>query len=236
MRDWARRVAKAAAMRVGLDIRRAIPVHLGVDPYRDAKLRADPKPVLFDVGANVGQTVARLRKEFPAGEIHSFEPNPLAFDELRAATAGMARVQAWNVALGDAEGTLPFIVRQPSDLSSFLEAGAGCGKEERRIPVPVRTLDSYCEERGVRSIDLLKLDTQGYDLAVLAGSRRLLAERRVRQVLIEVTYCELYRGMPAPDAVHATLRGHGLRLVSFYTMQYRDGFAGWNDALYALQE
>jgi Methyltransferase FkbM domain len=43
------------------------------------------------------------------------------------------------------------------------------------IEVNCRSIDSFCEEHGITSIDLLKVDTEGHDMAVLRGSSRMLA-------------------------------------------------------------
>jgi FkbM family methyltransferase len=53
------------------------------------------------------------------------------------------------------------------------------------MPVSVRTIDDFCAEQAIAEIDLLKIDTEGYDLQVLEGARSLLTRGRVRFVYSE---------------------------------------------------
>ena len=39
------------------------------------KIKINKNPIIFDVGANKGQSIERFKKIFPNAEIHSFEPN-----------------------------------------------------------------------------------------------------------------------------------------------------------------
>jgi len=42
----------------------------------------EPSPVIFDAGANIGQSIELFRKNIPNCLIHSFQPNPEAFTAL----------------------------------------------------------------------------------------------------------------------------------------------------------
>jgi hypothetical protein len=49
----------------------------------------------------------------------------------------------------------------------------------------VDTLDAYCLRNGVERIDLLKVDVEGHELAVLRGARRLFERGAIHRVLFE---------------------------------------------------
>ena len=51
--------------------------------------------------------------------------------------------------------------------------------------IDCETLDGFCQARGVAQIDVLKVDAEGHDLAVLQGAERLLAGGHVKFVFIE---------------------------------------------------
>src|SRR5512145_1663757 len=86
---------KRAAQKVGL-VR---------DPFAVMRrLVTEQRPVIFDVGAHVGQTALRFRSLFPDAIIHCFEPYPASFDLLSASLAGDARVRRYSVALADSAG------------------------------------------------------------------------------------------------------------------------------------
>jgi hypothetical protein len=65
------------------------------------------------------------------------------------------------------------------DLSNFSLSAESLGV------VPVRTIDEFCEERAITQIDLLKLDTEGHELSVLAGASRLLETHGITALQFE---------------------------------------------------
>ena len=46
-------------------------------------LRREKQPIIFDVGANTGQSIDRFRSLFPESKIYSFEPDKVSFKLLR---------------------------------------------------------------------------------------------------------------------------------------------------------
>jgi hypothetical protein len=68
--------------RMGYDIHQLNTV--GQDAYFDIKRFIAPNSslVIFDVGANVGQTMDVCRQTFPQATIRAFEPGKAAFDSL----------------------------------------------------------------------------------------------------------------------------------------------------------
>ncbi len=122
-------------------------------------------------------------------------------------------------------------------MSSFLEPGPEYwGEVKRRVTVPVTTLDNYCAELSIERLDILKTDTQGYDLEVLRGSADLLGRHRVRLIYLEISYADVYESGPGLDEVYAFLRGRGFFLVSFYNFAFKNGRADWSDALFVDPE
>lgn len=208
---------------------------LGLDAFRDMRRLSarDRRPVVFDVGANVGQSVDCFRESLGNPIIHSFEPDPESFSELRRRNAAAPDVHLNNFALGSERGTAELFQNTCSDMSSLLEGGTeSWGTIKGKTRVDIRTLDDYCSERGVTQIDILKSDTQGYDLEVLKGAEQLLARRRVRLVYIEIIFSRMYERLPRADEVYGFLADHGFSLVSFYTFHYQQERAGWTDALF----
>src|SRR5437867_13004736 len=139
------------------------------------KLAATPAPLIFDVGANRGQTIEQFRRYFERPLIHAFEPGRSAFAELQRRSAGISDLVLNNTALGARAESRSFLDNDHDDMSSFLEPSVTAwGEIKSRYPVDVITLDDYCEARGIGRIDILKIDTQGFDLQVLAGAQRLM--------------------------------------------------------------
>jgi hypothetical protein len=67
----------------------------------------------------------------------------------------------------------------------------GC-TEPKKVPITVTTLDSFCEEHAIPRIDLLKIDTEGYELDVLKGARKMLERNHIGLIQFEFGECDLY--------------------------------------------
>ena len=141
--------------------------------------------VIFDVGANVGQSVGRFRQWFPAAQIISFEPVATTYKILYANCGEMINVDIHCLALGSEVGE-QWIYANADPLSSthsFVHESDVGAKEK----VSQTTLDRFCEDRQVDFIDVLKIDVEGYERSVLHGAERMLSEGRVKFLFIETT-------------------------------------------------
>ncbi len=234
-----RRMAKRMVHRLGYDVTRYCPPRLGVDAFSDIRRLLDGTscPVIFDIGANIGQTTSRFKERIPDSVIHAFEPNKSAYEELADNTKKMRGVHLNNLAVGARAGKRLLIENTCSEMSSFLEPGECCwGEIAGRRMVDIVTVDDYCRGRDIEHIDVLKTDTQGYDLEVLRGARSLLDRDSVRLVYMEVTFSDMYRGLPSFDEIFRLLTDHRFRLVSFYEFFYQDNAASWSDALFVNRQ
>jgi FkbM family methyltransferase len=207
---------------------------VGVDAFRDMRyLSAVPDPVIFDVGANIGQSVERFRKYFPRPVIHSFEPGGAAFEELTRATAGVPDMRLNNFGLASQAGSQTFIENDRTDMSSLLEPGSDCwGEITRTYSVDVSTVDEYCAKTGIERIDILKIDTQGSELDVIKGAQAMMRKGAIHLIYLEIIFSEMYKGLPRLDEVYGFLADRGYTLVAFYDFWYQRERAAWTDALF----
>ena len=229
----ARRAVRKVLAQLGYSIHRA-QSGIGGDAFADIHTLINrDRPLIFDVGANVGQSIDAFRSWFPDGYIHSFEPSPTIFKPLKAKVERLPNVACWNMALGSepADGLLN--ENSMSEWSSLLPLDSGWGSVVRQTSVPVRTVDSFSEEHRIAEIDLLKSDTQGFELEVLRGARKMLQEARVGLIYCEIIFTQLYKGVPPFTAICNFLLEHGFSLVSFYNFSYTEALtADWADALF----
>jgi len=206
------------------------------DPFKNMKtyIPADERAVIFDVGANTGQSIQSFRGAFPLATIHSFEPSPEVFARALLPRYGKRPgVHLWNMAVGSAEGTMTLRENSSSGMTSFLAPGEACwGSVTRTTSVPVTTLDAFAARNDVGFIHILKSDTQGFDLEVLKGAERLFSEGRVGMIHVEITLAKLYEGLPSLDVMYRHLADRGFSPAGFYKMHVRDGLLGWMDALF----
>ena len=149
---------------------------------------------VFDVGANVGETVARYREANPDARIWAFEPVRASYQVLFAATSRLHGVHAFNVALGGTNRTGLISARGTSDQNTLVTEAY----EGEAQPVDIITGDAFCKTHGIEHISLLKIDTEGGDLDVLRGFHGMLGDARIDLILVEA-------GMHAKNLQHVPL-------------------------------
>lgn len=195
--------------------------HLGYDLKRLLSSR-NPAPIFFDVGANVGQTTRTLRRWFPQSTVHAFEPFSGPFSALTAATAHDPKVICQCFALGAAPAELDVAVRTSSELNTLVSQRRPWLSEAGTERIRVTTIDQYLERQRIDRIDLLKIDVQGYELAVLDGARAAFASARIDCVVIELGFNPDGVEQGPLSAIHDRLLELDLRLVSI-TQVHRYG-------------
>jgi FkbM family methyltransferase len=175
-----------------------------------------PVGTVFDVGANIGSTVADYRRWFPSARIHAFEPLEDCFAILTARFDTDRGVSAHRLALSDQVGETTFHSHEWRTFSSMYAPAPEMQTLHPHVPsasvsitVPTTTADAFCREHEIDEIDLLKLDVQGGELSALQGAARMLDERRIRLVVAEVSFIRLYDDQPLIEDVFAYAREHG---------------------------
>lgn len=143
--------------------------------------------VVVDVGANLGRWSVQARGVWPSTDIHAFEPATAMYEQLVGATPAHG-ARCVHAACGAASGTATlYSVPGLPGLSSLHERDLTT-HALRMTPaevVAVTTLDEYCEEQGIDRIDYLKIDTEGHELAVLQGARRMIENRGIAFIQFE---------------------------------------------------
>jgi FkbM family methyltransferase len=170
---------------------------------------------VFDVGANVGQSAAEYARVFPAASIYSFEPVAATYRELEAAVAPLGRVKPFRLAFGATPGEATIQVPPDSRTSSIGRAVAGGVPEV----VPVRRVDDFLGEQGLRAVDFMKIDTEGFEIEVLRGAERALREHRVGMLYIEAGPYRTEAHFTPLAELTEHLRGHGYELFGVYEQQ-----------------
>jgi FkbM family methyltransferase len=155
----------------------------GVDCFADLEkwFGREEIKIVFDVGANVGQSAIAYLEEFPLAEIYSFEPVAATYRELATATGHFPRVLAYNLGMGAKAGESCIYVNPESTLSSIKDSRPGDHPEVIRL----QTVAEFAKNHGLKTIDFLKIDTEGYDLEVLSGAQPLLEQQNIHFIMVE---------------------------------------------------
>jgi len=133
--------------------------------------------VFYDVGANIGYfTLVAAAALAHHGQIVAFEPGRNAYQRLteNVALNPYRNIRTFPVAVSDREGEAALqVAGDIADSSASLyPAGRSRGHPEVCRTV---TLDRFIRAEGLRPPQLIKLDVEGAELAVLQGARDLLA-------------------------------------------------------------
>lgn len=153
---------------------------------------------VIDVGANVGTwSASMLAAAGRAGrladlDLHAFEPASDTFARLSRALAGAA-VTAHRAALSDRCGSAALHVTAPGAGTNSLHAppaaaGGAAGQAAVTEVVATITLDAYAERAWLPELALVKIDTEGHEMAVLHGASTLLRQQRIRIVQFEYNH------------------------------------------------
>ena len=129
----------------------------------------------LDVGANLGYyTALAARAVGPNGRVLAVEPDPDSFGYLEQTIAANAvgNVEAFPVAASDAPATLPLYISTDNRGDNRLYAS---GEDRPQVEVTARPLDALLRENKIDTVDLIKIDVQGYEPKVIAGLRETIA-------------------------------------------------------------
>lgn len=152
------------------------------------------KPLLFDVGANIGEYTEEFLLRFPEGQSFAFEPSSAHLTILRRRMSGSRRVKIFPIGLGvEASIRTLYKDKDVSGLASLTRRRLDHMKIEMNYVenVSIRTLDDIVIEAGVTCIDLLKIDVEGHDLDVLRGGTNAMERGLVKLVQFEFGGCNL---------------------------------------------
>jgi len=186
------------------------------------------KAVVFDVGAHSGNFAETVLAYRPHAHLYAFEPIPDVYATLSARMNRYRNVVVENVALGREAGSAELKVRGFGEASSFLDNGEVLDQGVygldfstiSTISVPIVSVDAYTIARGLKKIDLLKLDVQGFELEVLGGAERML--QAIDWIYTEAQFQELYRGGPRYDEVFEYLQRRGFKLLQMTAFRADD--------------
>jgi FkbM family methyltransferase len=201
-------------------------------------------PVIFDVGAHVGETATRYRELFPRALIHSFEPFSASYESLKSQFRADPRVVPHNVAVAESTGMGKLHVNKASVTNSLLESdrrgddywGKNLLDTESELAVETLALDDFCRAERIEHVDVLKIDVQGAEYAVLAGARGLLERHAVDLIYLEMIMAPSYVGQRKYHYYLKLLDELGYELFDLFNLGRRDGRLIQSDGIFVESE
>ena len=147
--------------------------------------------LILDVGACFGDWAFEAVRRTPSAEVHCFEIASPTRRSLEARARDEPRMHVVPAGLAESEGRMrvKYYETKPgwSSVYDYPHNAPSTWLDET-----VTTGDSYLDEIGNPSVDLVKLDTEGAELAILTGFRKALAAGTVRVIQFEYGYAAVF--------------------------------------------
>ena len=155
---------------------------------------------MVDVGGHRGETLAAIVKNVQQFSYQAFEPNPVSFQALSeyadSVRTEQRKITIHNAAVGSEIGTVEFHITQATAVAGVLKPVEGLSERvpsgdheiAQSIQCNLMTIDSLSEIDSDQSIDLLKIDTEGFDLEVMKGAEKSLRNGQFKAVLSEAFF------------------------------------------------
>lgn len=164
--------------------------------------------IVLDVGANFGVFAILLARSAPNAQIYAFEPNPTTARALEANLHrnGISNVLIVEAAVGREDGSIRF-----TD-SSAPATNRISNDNEGGVVVALRSLDSFCNEKGIQEVSFIKIDIEGAELLALEGAANLFNEKCISYGIIEICPQNLRQFGVSKYDLHKFLFEHGYHL------------------------
>lgn len=208
------------------------------DAFKKQKDLLPNAKMIFDVGANRGDTVLQYKELYPASKIHAFEPFRSSFDILVKNTFNASGVFPHQCALTNSVGKKELHVNKNVDTNSLLPSlKAGMSSDTQvetleKVEVDTYSLTSFCYKTGIEYIDILKLDIQGGEMQALKGAEHLLSYQAIKLIYLEAWFVKQYKGSPLFHDISSYLATHNYYIQDLYNPIYANGSLAWCDAIF----
>lgn len=226
---------RVVSLRGGLKIKVDIGEYIGSELYYFKEFEGDTYESIqklmikgkcfFDIGGNIG-LISLMVNQICSGnvDVHIFEPAPDNFELLKSNIEmnGMDNVVLNNVAVSSGDNaTLRMYIYEDQAYNSVYMLNRVPFKSI--VEVPALSIDGYIEKQGIRpdTIELMKIDVEGYEYNVLKGASRLLTEYSPK-ILCEISHANLSKSGLVPHDVICSLLPYGYKCYVYENRSFRN--------------
>ena len=134
-----------------------------------------------------------------------------------------------NFALGEMEDEQYFNINYKGGLNSFYDVNQNTNWFRRqqnnkkvfnenftlkKQKVSINTIDNYLISKNIEFIDIVKIDTQGYEPKVLEGALNALKSKKIQTILAEIIISDIYKSNVSFFELEKNLINNGYKLIS----------------------
>jgi FkbM family methyltransferase len=200
--------------------------------------------LILDIGANRGQSIKIFRKIFKNSTILAFEPAEKTYRNLEKGFAMIENVHLYNFGFGEKSGIVKFYESALDETSTMIypETTSSYFKLKKSIlllnekkmfnetQVQIETLDQFILKNSLSTIDLLKIDVEGFELQVLRGATKSLRARKFLNIQVE-RHEDNMRGTQSSE-ISSLLKTHGYEL----SKSIKHSFGNFYEDFWCLNE
>ena len=195
--------------------------------------------IVLDIGAHYGETIKLFLSKLNIKKIYSFEASPYNFQVLKKNISKYQsnKIEIYNFGVGDkiskkfinqtlesSSSTINNINQESKYLKRKLKILNIKEKNTfyHKLPIDVLTLDSFIEKNDIQNIDLLKIDTEGYEFNVLKGLTNHC--QKIKLIYFEHHYDDMIIKNYKFGDIHKLLKDRGFLMINKSKMIFRKSF------------
>ena len=184
-----------------------------------SKLISDNHPLIFDVGADLGSSCERYSKLFTKPILHAFEPRSDQFEIMKNKFNDRKNIYLNNIAIGGKIEIKKFNEIKGGGRSSFYKSTVDDLSNQIQIDVKVITIDEYVNKNNIKKINLLKIDTQGYEDEVLKGAQETLKLNKIDIIETELILGNTYEKTLSFNEIENLIYPYGYKFFAIVNDQ-----------------
>ena len=196
--------------------------------------------VLFDIGAHHGETVKFFLNKFNLKEIHCFEASPINFEILKKNLKNLdikQDIYLNNIGAGEKKKSIFLNQTQESSSSTINTFNQNSkylkkklkilnirnlDKYYKKIPIHVISIDEYVMDKKIEDIDILKIDTEGYEYDIIKGIN--MSNKFIKFIYFEHHYDDMIQKNYTFKDINKILINYGFKKVFKSKMYFRKSF------------
>lgn len=193
--------------------------------------------IIIDVGSHKGEYIFFIIKNFKYKKIYSFEPNPKIFDILKKKISKLQDIELNSIGIGNVEGSETLNENLESSSTSINELNTSSKYFKKKyfflnpfknklitkpVKIQITTLSNFIKIRGIKNIDLLKIDTEGYELKVIEGLGNEI--KKIKYIHFEHHFDDMIIKNYNLSNIHDYLKKNNFKKIFKVKMKFRKSF------------